>query len=176
VQEADVRRALGLDAPNRPSRANTPAAGKPFSPGRHRHRFVNDGEVPVVRVQSRPDQPATNRPDPAAAALQDERAARERAERSLLAAQGTIRELQTKLAHVTLARDEAVAALQQTQEQLATVRAQLPAEPPAATPPVRRRGRPPKSAAAAKPAAKPRQRAPKPVKWWIKGWRDSLPK
>lgn len=164
-----MRRALGLDRSPAP-RPNGTRSGDAPSPGRHRHRFVSDGEVPVVMVQSRPDQPGSNRLDAAnAAALKDERAARERAERSLQAAQATIRDLQTKLAHATLARDEVAAALRACQEQLAAARTQFPAE--AEPSPVRRRGRPPK-AASAQTAAKPRERVQKPVKWWVKGWRE----
>ncbi len=178
--EARMRRALGLEGGSAPPRTAASRAADASTQGRHRHRFVSDGEVPVVLMNPRPEQPAGTRPDGAAAALHGEKEARERVERSLAAAQATIRDLQAKLAHaqttlahVTLARDEAAAALQQAQEQAAAARAAPPAGPDAAPPVVRRRGRPPKIRAE-KPPAKPRAKAQKPVKWWVKGWRTAL--
>ena len=166
-----MRRALGLEGQATQPRAHAPRTQDTTPSGRHRHRFVADGEVPVVMVQSRPDQPANNRLDAAAAVLAEERAARERAERALAAANATIRDLQTKLAHATLAQDEAAAALHTAQQQLAAAVAPPVADDTAAAPRlVRRRGRPPKSAGAATPA-KPRAPTQKPVKWWVKGWR-----
>ena len=174
--EARMRRALGLDGKSGPARQTAPRTGDSSPPARHRHRFVSDGEVPVVVMPSRMDQPAGGRAEAAAAAaLQTERDARQQTERALTAAQAAIRDLQgkvaqlqTTLAHVTLARDEAVAALQQSQEQLA---AQVP--PPAEPPIVRRRGRPPKIRAET-PGATPGTGSAKPVKWWVKGWRSAL--
>ena len=197
-----MRRALGLDAGASTAR---PAAIRPTDSHnshsshtqapRHRHRFVNDGEVPVVMVHSRPDQPPPSRPDRSSAQLDLERAARERAERALAAAQTRIRDLDTKLHHLTLARDEALAALDQLREQLAAALARPAAAPAAApigdqtgaataasasaqadsaaAPVTRRRGRPPKPKTE-RPAPKPRGKAPQPVKWWVKGWRESV--
>jgi hypothetical protein len=170
-----MRRALGLDGKAAAPRPTAPRAPD-MPPARHRHRFVSDGEVPVVVMPSRTDQPVGSRADAAAAALQAEREARQQAERALNAAQATIRDLQgkvaqlqTTLAHLTLARDETAAALQQAQEQLAV----QAAAPPPAAPAVRRRGRPPK----ARPdnaVAVARAQTAKPVKWWVKGWRSAL--
>ncbi len=165
-----MRRALGLE--RRPAPAQSIDS---HSHPRHRHRFVKDGEVPVVMVQSHADPSAAPRPDPATQLLAEERAARERSERALAAAQATIRDLQTKLAHVTLARDEAAAALQtMTEERLAAERAAAAAAPPAPAP--RRRGRPPKHQAVEGTAAPPRRSTSldKPVQWWRRGWRESL--
>jgi hypothetical protein len=123
--EAQMRRALGLgDSAGQRSepQERPPLAarqGERHSPDRHKRRFVRDGEVPVVVV--RRDQggdlggnraasvgaPPTNRVEQAEAALRAERDARERAERALSEAQGVIRDLQTKLGHAGLARDEA---------------------------------------------------------------------
>lgn len=175
--EARMRRALGLDGRMTPTRALPARAPDATAPTRHRHRFVSDGDVPVVVLNPRADVPGAPRPD--VAAIQSERDARQRAEQALAGAQATIRELQgklaqvqTTLAHVTLARDEAVAALQRAQEEATASRATAPAMPE--TPPtVRRRGRPPKQRTE-KPTAKPRERAQKPVKWWVKGWRSAL--
>ena len=78
-------------------------------------RFVRDGEVPVtvIRRDHQPDgEPGINRLDAARQAIRSEAMARERAERSLEEAQVTIHDLQTKLAHERLAKDEALEAAQ----------------------------------------------------------------
>lgn len=186
-----MRRALGLDSrvpANRPP-APHPSAARPLeshAPARHRHRFVHDGEVPVVVVHPRSDQPLSPRPDRSTAQIGEERAARERAERDLSAARARIRDLETQLVHVSLARDEAVSALRQTQDRLAAALVPAPAPQPAAPTgaegePVaqkvtRRRGRPPKVRTDRPvPAdAAPRGKAQQPVKWWVKGWRDAM--
>ena len=119
-----MRRALGLSG-DRPVRAGQPrpdpSRSKPSAPlpvrgslpTRPRHRFVQDSEVPVALVgRQRPQDADTS---PAAltgrgtieAALHQERAARERAERSLQEALVTARDLQTKLGHAELAQREA---------------------------------------------------------------------
>jgi len=120
-----MRRALGLgDAAGQriEPQERTPLAARQaerFSPDRHKRRFVRDGEVPVVVVRrdSGNDQGAnraaagvlpTNRVELAEAGLRAEREARERAERALSEAQAVIRDLQTKLGHTGLARDEAL--------------------------------------------------------------------
>ena len=128
-----MRRALGLrDAPlSRPE----PSAQIPSSIGAHRtpRRFVRDGEVPVSVIHR--DEPAgTNQLDQARQVIRSLTAAREHAERLLSEAQNTIRDLQTKLAHERMAKDEAVQraeadrlasqqALQATQEELSEERA-----------------------------------------------------
>ncbi len=101
----------------------------------HRHRFVQDGEVPVVMVSNSPggQQPAlrasetraqAGRAAATAADIGAERAARDRAERLLQQAQTHIRDLETKLAHAELARTEAVAAVKHEKAALATLRQQ----------------------------------------------------
>jgi hypothetical protein len=102
--ETQMRHALGLhgDTPRR----STSSGSQP-----QRRRFVRDGEVPVtvIRRDHQPDgEPGTNQLDAARQAIRSEAAARERAERSLNEAQMTIRDLQTKLAHERLAKDEAL--------------------------------------------------------------------
>lgn len=122
-----------------------------------RHRYVRDGEVPVVhatlgRQATRPD--ASMQQDKALLEslrqdLERERAAREVAERSLHETRATLVTLQTRLAHVEMD-------LQEAQEQVVVVEA---ATAPAIAPvePVRRRPR----------IQKP-DHEPQPVKWWIK--------
>jgi hypothetical protein len=82
---------------------------------RRTRRFVRDGEVPVVvlgrtRDATVPGAAPSNRLVAAETALQLEKAAREKAERSLHDAQETIQHLQTQLGHASLAHAEAMAA------------------------------------------------------------------
>ncbi len=111
-----MRRALGLTgvptgraAQPQLEQPRPPSPGRPpvqTSTGRPRHRFVPDGAVPVTVINRHRGGDA-DAPTPGhgaiGAALQDERAARERAERSLQEALATIRDLQTKLGHAELA-------------------------------------------------------------------------
>ena len=137
------------------------------SPAATRHRYVRDGEVPVVhaalgRQIARPD--ASLQQDKALIEtlrqdLERERAARELAERSLQEARVSLTNLQTRLVHVEMN-------LQETQEEKAQEReaaeaaslAAAPIDPAPAPERVRRRPR----------ADKP-SREPQPIKWWIKG-------
>ena len=122
--EERMRRALGLTG-DRPVRAGQPRPGQsPSKPSaslpvrgssatRPRHRFVQDGEVLVALVGRQRPQDADMSPAASTgrgaieAALHQERAARERAERSLQEALATARDLQTKLGHAELAQREA---------------------------------------------------------------------
>ena len=112
--ELKMRRALGLE--------RQPATSSPQQSSGHtdrysqRRRFVRDGEVPVVLVGRR-DQPADGVSSQGAApvnklalvetALRSEQESRQRAERALTEAQATIHDIQTKLGHAFLERDEA---------------------------------------------------------------------
>ena len=129
-----MRRALGLqsDGPPQP----TPTAPSP-SPamGLHpqRRRFVRDGEVLVQHKEhSATGETGTNQLAAARQALREQIAAREDAERALADAQTAVRDLQTKLAHERLARDEAVnraeAARQAAEQSLQAVREELESE------------------------------------------------
>ena len=133
-----MRQALGLhDTP--PSRS-IPDHPTPSMNGSHpqRRRFVREGEVPVTLVNrdQRPDgAPGYNQLEAARQAIRSQAAARERAERLLEEAQSTIRDLQTKLAHERLAKDEALQAAQRAatarqdvQLTLQAVQAELTAE------------------------------------------------
>jgi hypothetical protein len=189
--EARMREALGLRSNGTriaPAQSTRPDRAMDHGPGApRRHRFVQEGEVPVevMTLREHSGRGATPAPgfrqrgeDPAALAA--ERIAREHAERALAEAVDRMRELQTKFGHAELARDEAVALAARRQNQIEALQAELREntareaarevvrEQPA--PPVRKVAAP-KPAAAAKPAApRPRGRkpAPKPVKWWIK--------
>jgi hypothetical protein len=146
--EARMRRALGLDGEQlraRPAQERVDSPQRPtdrFSTPGHKRRFVHDGEVPVTLVHglvsSRRDhadgnggargganaQP-TNRLEVAEAALAAEIATRERAERISQEAQAAVHDLQTKLGHAELARQEAAEALRRERESAAALRASL---------------------------------------------------
>jgi hypothetical protein len=136
--EERMRHALGLrggalPGPARPQsdrgpqqvRQRVPEAGTPH----RRHRFVQDGEVPVVHVGRRPEGTGDplpqgfNRLQAAEAAGQAERTGRERAERALQAAQAATHELQTKLGHAELALAEAQAQAKSRAAELEALRA-----------------------------------------------------
>lgn len=182
-----MREALGLRTdgtrmtpiPNhRPERqGDHPGGGNP-----RRHRFVQEGEIPVEVVSLR-DHSSRAAGGPAGAprhridenALAAERLAREQAERAFAELSDRYRELQTKLGHAELARDEAVALAARRQSQIDLLLAQpppapviihAPAPPAATVPPAAPKAR--KVKAAATPRPRGRVKAPKPVKWWIK--------
>jgi hypothetical protein len=133
-----MRHALGLhgSTPSR-STADHPTTSIGGSQPQRR-RFVRDGEVPVtvIRRDHQPDgEPGTNQLDAARQTIRAEAIARERAERSLEEAQVTIRDLQTKLAHERLAKDEALEAAQRVataeqsaQQTLQSIQAELVAQ------------------------------------------------
>jgi hypothetical protein len=81
-----------------------------LSSGTHpqRRRIVRDGEVPVTVAHRAGDGDGTNKLDAARQALREQIAAREHAEQLVQEARATIQDLQTKLAHDRLAREEAV--------------------------------------------------------------------
>ncbi len=120
-----MRRALGLTG-DRAGRSSLPQAERPRAdpPGRiagrsssdkPRHRFVQDGTAPVtVLNRHRPDEADGLSASRAAIelTLQDERAARAKAERSLQDALATVHDLQTKLGHAELAHREVLTAAQ----------------------------------------------------------------
>ena len=162
-----MRRSLGLGTA-RPFQSTSPHAGK------ERHRFRQDGEVPVVMVGSKRG-PQTD-PDATAglqAALQAERQARLGAEHALQQAQAALRALQTKLAHAELSFRDSLARERQARERVeaaarealvrltvqaadataSSARSPLPSHPRAAQ----------TSPASAKAEAEP-------VQWWAPGW------
>lgn len=204
--EAKVRRALGLDGvgsgPGHPTHAARPA--ERFATDRPKSRFVQDGDVPIVMIRRDNGQHAADprlamggspaiRLEAAEKALKAERHARETAERSLAEAQAAIRDLQTKLGHAVLVRDEARANAQRVESERQALERALAAEQDARqtaeqraldiVPAPRLKAvaerkseaeTPSPAPAVAKSAAKaiPRKRSatskPKPVKWWIK--------
>jgi hypothetical protein len=115
--EARMRRALGLQA--RMQSAVGQRSAERLSPDQRKHRFVQDGEVPVTVLPGRGAhgdasssrqmsvQEPVNRVEVAQTALAAERAEREQAGRALQEALVTIHDLQTKLGHAELALGEA---------------------------------------------------------------------
>jgi hypothetical protein len=99
-----MRHALGL-------RGDTPPRSFARGSQPQRHRFVRDGEVPVT-IRRRDHQPdgehGANQLDAARQAIRAEATGKVRAERLLEEAQAMIRDLQTKLGHERLAKDEAL--------------------------------------------------------------------
>ena len=177
--EAQLRQALdhmggnrsgGNSGSNGGSQAGSMRSGG--SPATTRHRYVRDGEVPVVhatlgRQPARPD-PSIQQDKALVEALRQdldrERAAREAAERALQETRATLVTLQTRLAHVEIDLQETQAQAQtqaQAHEQ-AVAEAAAPAvnavEPEPAPERIRR-----------KPKAERPARVPQPIKWWIKG-------
>lgn len=138
-----MRKALGLlgEAPrHRPDadRMDQPSRiGDRFNGGLHRRRFVQDGDIPVTvlrrdqgheppahRGTAAPAAPSSSRLQRTEAALAAETAAREKAERSLAETQSVVRDLQTKIGHAELAKNEAIEALRQERETIAQLRSE----------------------------------------------------
>jgi hypothetical protein len=102
--ELQMRRALGLDQET--SRISQPTHSPNPSNGQHQRRqFARDGDVPVTMIHSDSGS-RLQQLDAARQSLQQQTAAREEAERLLADARNTIRDLETKLGHERLARDE----------------------------------------------------------------------
>ncbi len=153
--EAQLRQALDHMGGRRTGGVPASVSGRTGGSGATRHRYVRDGEVPVVHV-------ALGRPvarsegaiqqdkvllDSLRQDLEQERSRREAAERCLVESRSSIVALQTRLAHVEMD-------LQAAQEQ-AVAHASPPAQPLAD--PVRR-----------KPRAEKPEAEPQPIKWWIR--------
>lgn len=186
-----MRQALGL-------RGDAPGERPPQRREQDRRvrRFVRDGEVPVVVLNTSRDHgpdgpPPVNRIAAAENALRSERGARERAERSLKEAMATSQHIQTKLAHADLAHNEALAAeragreraeaalaeaiaARDSLEQRLAEMTQAQLRVSAATPGIGDGGDTPTKAAPTKPrrkAAVRPEREPEPVKWWLPSYK-----
>jgi hypothetical protein len=158
--ENRMRQALGLAGSSTTPQQHSDAS-------RQRHRFVTDGEVPVVMLNRQSAQAESPRSRIAAieAALAAERRARSEAERALEEAHTLIQSLRTTLAHAELAHGEALAA-----ERVAREQAQVALQVAIAD----RETAEQKVAAAVPPAGSdrkaptaPKPRKPQPVKWWL---------
>jgi hypothetical protein len=152
--EARMRAALHLRRPS-----SSPLPAKPTG----RHRFVQDGEVPVVVVN--PRQQRSEDEQAALAVLEGklarEREARQAAELALEQATATIRQLQTRLAHAEIARREATPAPVAPVPVPESVPEVEQADPP------RRAESRPRRPVKAKPQAED-----EPIEWWKPGWQE----
>ena len=148
-----------------------------------RHRFVKDGEVPVVHLAApRPRDPAAPaEPDLARLKdiIEDQRVRLEQAERAGREIQAQLRALQTKCAHTEMALNDATALAESRLHELEALREGVLREgvrradeptPRAASPEPampRRRGRPPGRTAAAPVVVVAPEHEPEPVQWWL---------
>jgi hypothetical protein len=125
--EDQMRRAFGL------RQGSSPTARFSNSETHYhkRHQFVRDGDVQVEVLHGH-DGSRVNQLDATRQALQAQIAIREEAERLLTEARHTIHDLQTKLGHERLARDEAVqhveSAKGEVEQELVGAREDLEAE------------------------------------------------
>jgi hypothetical protein len=130
AEEEQMRRALGLRDPAPSPSGPVPIRPAPNGPSRPHRRFIRDGEVPVEVVHH--EGAGTNQLEAARQTIRALTTAREQAERQLVEAQATIRDLETKLAHERLARDEAAQRASVEREErekaLQLARAELEAE------------------------------------------------
>ena len=99
--EEQMRRALGLR-----QGSSSPARVSSNAPHPQKRQFARDGDVRVELLHGH-DNSRVNQLDAIREALQSQTAAREEVERLLAEARHTIHDLQTKLGHERLARDEA---------------------------------------------------------------------
>jgi hypothetical protein len=140
--ESQMRRALGLlgegqrHRPDQDRMEQPNRMGERFNGGLHRRRFVQDGDIPVTVLRREPGHelpahrgaaqtatPTSSRLQRTEAALAAETATRERLERSLAETQAVAHDLQTKIGHAELAKNEAIGALRQEREAVAQLRA-----------------------------------------------------
>lgn len=127
IDEDRVRRALGLK-----TGSSTPHQQRPEQ-ARQRHRFVTDGSVPVVML-NRSDSETSGlkeRLSAAEHALDNERAAHAATRRALQEAQQAHQQLQTRLGHNELSRNETLQternARRDAEEALASLRTEMAA-------------------------------------------------
>ena len=198
--EQKMRRALGLHSSNKgqsPSNAPRTPQQRPDQ-ARQRHRFVQDGGVPVTVVNHRTDESGAlkERIGDLERMLETERTQHAAARRALTEAQAAVQAIETRLVHAELAHQEALnqerRALDGARLALAEAQAQLHqapalrrrslAEPSRVTPEpvVEEMAAAPlatKAAATVEPKKRGRPRTrplpePKPVRWWTPSFRS----
>lgn len=186
--ELRMRRALGLQGPTRPAPQQRADQARP------RHRFVQDGGVPVVVLNSRgdtdPTAPLKARIVELETALEAERGAHGSTKRMLQEAQASAQASQTRLAHAELAHGEALAVERRARKEAedalqarsAPVEAPVPITSLVATSPIEPQPVAPPPVASERPARKAPRAArvpraakvhePQPVKWWLPSFRE----
>lgn len=182
--EAQLRQALEHMGGQRLSLASTSQGGSGRTGGSFaapRHRYVRDGEVPVVHAalgRSAPRLDAALHQDRAVLdtlrqELDRERAAHEITERSLHDIRSVLISTQTRLAHVEMDLQAAKEAVQEVTDR-AVQEARTAQEARAAHEVIEQQSLQTAPVAAAptlirrKPRAEKSMRAPQPVKWWVK--------
>ena len=172
VDELHMRETLGLNGRGRGASRPQPTAAP-----KQRHRFVQDGEVPVIHLSGTRETDATaslrGRIASLEADLEAERTARTKAEQSTQATLGQMHALETKMAHVEMSAREALAVERQARAQAEAERqdaivARDAAEQALAAAAVSAAPKPRvKSTRATKPKGMPRTKEPQPIKWWL---------
>ena len=176
ADETRMRRALGLQG----GTSNAVHQQRPEQ-ARQRHRFAQDGSVPVVMLNRSGDHEAggaKERITALEASLEAERTAHAATRRTLQELQASHQALQTRLAHTELAHSEAMAAAERRSRRQAEepapaiMQARPKADPVEAT----IAGTVSAEHLAERPVRRPRPgaatlRQPKPVRWWIPGYR-----
>jgi len=161
--ENRMRRALGLQGPSRQAPQQRADQARP------RHRFVQDGGVPVVVLNSRSDNdptaPFKARVSELDAFLETERVAHGATRRALHEAQASVQALQTRLAHAEFAHGEALAHLALEPVPVAAFSA---TSPPLATSAKLKSG----TRKVPRTPRVSRTPEPQPVKWWLPGFRE----
>ena len=191
TDEQKMRRALGLHGG--PAQGQSGAQGRGQQPrtpqqrpeqARARHRFVQDGGVPVVVVNHRTDEIGTlkERIGELERLLETERAQHANTRRTLQEAQANAQALETRLVHADLAHQDALTqerrAAAAAREALAELQAQVPTaparrarpEPEAAPTPVAVQEDAPPPKKRGRPRTRPLPE-PKPVRWWTPSFR-----
>jgi hypothetical protein len=119
--EEQMRRALGL-------RQGSSQVSSTSTPHTHRRHFARDGDVPVEILHGHDDNPRAYQLAALREALQAQNTVREEAERLLAEARQTIRDLQTKLGHERLAKEEAVRHVETVKREFEQAQQELKAE------------------------------------------------
>ena len=167
VDELHMRETLGLAGRGRSS--NRPQAN---AAPKQRHRFVQDGEVPVIHLSGQRDGDTTASFRARIAALEAEcnaeHAARLKAEQAAQAALGQLHALETKLAHLEMSTRETVASERRLREQVeAELQSAILARDAARQEPAPAKERAKPLPRAPKQKGASREKEPQPVKWWL---------
>ena len=166
-----MRETLGLSG-----RGRAQSRSQPSTTTKQRHRFVQDGEVPVIHMNGLRDGDAAaasrGRITTLEAAVETEHALRIKAEQAVQAGLAHIHALETKLAHVEMSAREAVATERQAraraEAELQVAAAARDVAPPPITALPEDAPRPVKPRVKRALQAKmPRVKEPQPVKWWL---------
>jgi hypothetical protein len=179
--ESRMRRALGLQGPARAAPQQRADQARP------RHRFVQDGGVPVVVLNSRSDNDPTAsfkaRVAELEAALDAERNAHGATRRAMQEAQASAQALQTRLVHAEFAHGEALAAERRARKDVEdSLQAQLALQVEPSIEPIVTESALVVVSSIPKKAVRKTMRMPRaskvaepqPVKWWLPTFREKV--